>query len=914
MRIAAVAAIFALGTGALDHALSVAADRADGPSAVTFHVATGGRDAWSGRLPEANEDGTDGPFASVGRAQRAVRDLRRGGEPPEAITIRVRGMHRLTRPIVLRPEDSGTAKCPVSYAAYPGERPVLSGGRRITGWQKDDGSFWSVELPQVKAGKWYFRQLFVNGRRTTRARSPNDGYFRVQSLVDEPPGKKWNVGVDKFRFRPGDIRPWKDLHNVEIMVFHSWNTSRVRIASVDEQKQVVVFTDPTIFRPLAWDPLQRYYVENAVELLDAPGEWYLDRRSGRLTYWPLPGEDMTIAEVIAPVLGELLRFEGDADAGKFVDHVHVTGLSFQHADWTLAETGYGDPQAAVTIPAAVMADGARHCTFEKCEIARVGTYGIWFRRGCKDNRIVQNHIHGLGAGGVRIGEAKMAKTDVAESSRNLISNNYIHNGGHVYPAGVGFWLAHGSDNTFSHNEIHGLNYSGISLGWNWSDVPTRTLRNVIERNHVHHVVRGVLSDAGGIYMLGTQTGTVIRNNIFHDIWPYMGKPAMAWGIYFDAGSNGLLVENNIVYNTLTGGIMNTGNHGNVIRNNIFANSAWHAVWRSAWKKEPASVFERNIIYLTQGELFHNDAGRTDFQSKWDYNLYWRTDGKPLLFYDEDFQDWQSKGMDRHGLVADPLFVDAAAYDFRLRPDSPALKLGFKPIDTSKVGLRGSADWVALPKQVKFLRTELPPAPPPPKPVPVNDGFEQTALGEPPALATVCVEGRDGLLHVTDETAAAGKRCLKFQDAPGMQHVFNPHMFYTPHFHEGRATLTFDLRLEKDAVVVHEWRDGAHPYRVGPSIRINPDGKLLAGGKHLTDVPIGEWFRVEIVCNLGSHADGKYDLKVTLPGETPKTYPSLACGSGKFKSLRWLGFVSLAVGKTVFYLDNVALGLLHSHED
>jgi hypothetical protein len=252
---------------------------------------------------------------------------------------------------------------------------------------------------------------------------------------------------------------------------------------------------------------------------------------------------------------------------------------------------------------------------EDCEIAHVGTYGVWFGRGCKDNRIERNHIHDLGAGGVRIGEARMAEHDVAEASENVVTNNYIHDGGHVYAAGVGLWLAQSSHNTISHNEIHSFDYSGISVGWNWNEAPNRTHNNTIEYNYVHHVVRGVLSDAGGIYMLGVQPGTVIRNNIFHDIWPYMGRPAMAWGIYFDQGSRGMLVENNIVYHTLTGGLMNTGRPDNTVRNNIFALSARHAVWRWRQEGDPPSTVERNIFYLTQGELFHNDAGRTDDRTR-----------------------------------------------------------------------------------------------------------------------------------------------------------------------------------------------------------------------------------------------------------------------------------------------------------
>ena len=120
-----------------------------------------------------------------------------------------------------------------------------------------------------------------------------------------------------------------------------------------------------------------------------------------------------------------------------MQHVTLRGLAFQHADWVLAPQGNSSTQAAVEVPAAVMADGALHCAVEGCEVAHVGTYGIWFRRGCKDCRIKQNSLYDLGAGGVSVGEAKMAATDVAESSRILVDNNHIYDGGHVYAAGVG---------------------------------------------------------------------------------------------------------------------------------------------------------------------------------------------------------------------------------------------------------------------------------------------------------------------------------------------------------------------------------------------------------------------------------------------------------------------------------------------
>ena len=259
-------------------------------------------------------------------------------------------------------------------------------------------------------------------------------------------------------------------------------------------------------------------------------------------------------------------------------------------------------------------------------------------------------------------------------------------------------------------------------------------------------------------------------------------------------------------------------------------------------------------------------------------------------------------------MADPKFVDPARFDFRLQPDSPALELGFEPIDVSKCGLVGPPEWVDLPKQAQFPPTVLPLPPESPQPTPIHDGFEETETGRPPALATVYAEHRDGLVSVTDEAAAGGKHSLKLTDAPGLEYVFNPHLVYTPHFRQGRATLSFDLRVEEGAIVAHEWRDAGSPYRVGPSLRIDADGKLQAAGKHLADVPVGTWVHVEIVCLLGKESAGTYDLVLTLPGGEPQAFRKLPCGSDRFKRLEWLGFVSLAAEEAVFYLDNVKLDL------
>ncbi|MBM3890139.1 MAG: right-handed parallel beta-helix repeat-containing protein, partial [Verrucomicrobia bacterium] len=732
---------------------------------VTLYVAPDGSDTDPGTKER--------PFATLERARDEVRKLK-----PAGATVFLRGgTYRITKPIVFAPEDSGTKDNPVIYRACPGEKPVLDGGRRITGFKRA-GRLWTAKS-SPHAERDDYSQLFINGQRRQRARIPNSGYLRMAgpapSLRDAS-GKEIVRNKAMFLFKPGDLQPWSRLQDVNLVLMHSWENSIHHIKSVDTASNMVELAAPlkewwTIGY---WEREARYYIENVAEGLDAPGEWYLDRQNGVLSYYPMPGERMDKAEVVAPVVGEFLRFEGKPDEGRFVDGIRLVGLTFLHADWTLAPQGNSSTQAAVDVPAVITADGARNCALEDCTVARIGTYGVWFRRGCKDCVVTRCHIYDLGAGGIRLGETAMAKTDVAETSRTLVDNNYLHDYGNVYTGAVGVWVAQSSDNRISHNEIHSGNYTGISLGWNWNDCPTRTLRNTVEFNHIHHIGRGVMSDMGGIYTLGRQTGAVLRGNLIHDVFAYE-RPALAWGIYHDAGSNGFLDEGNVCYHTTSGGIMNTNLFGNHIRNNIFAACERQLIWRYKFEKEPATVFERNICYVTQGELLNRDPGQNDFQSKWDHNLFWRADRQPPTFYGMTFAEWQAKGVDRHSIVADPLFVNAAACDFRLKPNSPAImKLGFQPIDVSQCGLyargpdtlvwppaitagqtrvsviRSDRAWVDLPKQRKFPKTVLPAAPPPPKPTPISDGFEKTPVGDRPRAAQVSGEDMGASIRVTGE--------------------------------------------------------------------------------------------------------------------------------------------------------------------
>ncbi|MCU0978073.1 MAG: hypothetical protein MUF25_02780, partial [Pirellulaceae bacterium] len=236
-------------------------------AASELFVATSGNDAWSGKLAEPNADQTDGPLASLPRARDEARRLKASGP----VTVLVRGgTHYLEQPLILEPQDSGTPERPVVFAAYPGEKPVLSGGRRITGWNVGPGDLWQIELPEVRAGQWYFRQLFVDGKRRQPARSPNEGYHRIAKLLPGPPIPNAKpVARDKFGFAPGDLQPWPQLNDVRVVLMHSWETSLHPLKSVDTATNTVEFAAPMgeWWSIGYWEDAQRYYVENAFELL-----------------------------------------------------------------------------------------------------------------------------------------------------------------------------------------------------------------------------------------------------------------------------------------------------------------------------------------------------------------------------------------------------------------------------------------------------------------------------------------------------------------------------------------------------------------------------------------------------------------------------------------------------------------------
>jgi len=655
----------------------------------SLYVAPNGSDANSGSMEQ--------PLATLEKALTLARSAR-AGRPAEPVTVYLRsGIHFLSRPLVLTPEDSGVEGAPLTFRSYGEENPVLSGGRLIKGWKKKQVNkrpMWVTELEEVKTGAWSFHQLWIDGVRHGPARHPNQGYLQVQRLAQRSEQSQWSEGDVQFGYAADDLPPGL-VPGDEIVVMNRWVESRLPIQRIDKDGRMLYFSKQSLFR---LDEKDLYYVENAFSALDQPGEWYLDRKKGLLYYMPKEGEDPATLQVIAPRLTSLLCFQGNPDSSRYVQQVLWQNITFSHTEWYFPadfkstwsharpdiEVG-GFPQAAVGVVAAIYGQGCRFIEMNKCRLLHLGGYGVEWARACSHNRLRHCEIGDLAAGGVKIGETVLRPSPADQTHDQEVLDCHIHDGGRVFHSAIGIWIGQSYNNRIIHNHIHDFYYTGISIGWTWGYGEALAAANRVELNHVHHIgvlSNGdgpILSDMAGIYTLGAQPGTLIRQNLFHDI---AGLRYGGWGIYFDEGSTYILAEENLVYRTTHGGFHQHYGKENIVRNNIFCHARNFQIQRSRREEHTSFSFEKNIVYWNSGKLLE---GRfDDFHFLFDHNLYWQANRRPICFDTLSFSAWQNRGMDRHSIIADPLFLDADHDDFRLQPDSPAFQLGFEPIPIHKV--------------------------------------------------------------------------------------------------------------------------------------------------------------------------------------------------------------------------------------
>ena len=720
------------------------------PPGFVLYVSPAGNDAWSGTVAEPNANRKDGPYATLTRARDEIRNQKTAGKLKDGATVLVRGgEYELSKAFQLNAEDSGTEAAPIVYRAFPGEKPVLYGGRRIQGFRPYRGQIVEANVAGQGFAKVVFRQLYCNGRRQVPARYPNveanrprtGGWAFVDgtpvSMYEKPAGKETKRDL---LVRRDDLRAWEHPEDGEVNLYprYNWGNGLVPIASCDSNQRTITLAKDALHEIR---PLDRYYVRGLLEELDAPGEWFLDRRTGTLYFWPPQPLDGN-AVVRAP-LAENVIVIGRAE------HITIRGFTMECCEGS-----------------AVLLYDANHCLLAANTIGNIGgrcddSAAIQVNGGA-GNRIFGNNVHDLADYGFVFwgGDRKNLVP-----SENVAENNYIHHVGLLNGHGCGVMLT-GVGNRVAHNLIHDTARCGIFAGGN--DL-------VIEFNRIRHVNLDT-EDTGGIYVAAGQEGwmrrgIVIRHNFLTDILGFGRKdgkkwvcPFFSWGIYLDDAVSEATVYGNIVARTTRGGAVIHGGRDNVIENNILVDGdEWQMTWHGA--KPPDTLepdmrakyreYKDNEAYRrrypkfaalnpeTDGPMGGNRFARNILcyrnpqanvymarhylpdKNECDLNLLWHY-GQPLFFTEtwspppEKWDKWRGQGCDGNSIVADPLFVDANKDDYRLKEDSPAWRTGFKAIPVEKIGpyadpLRASWPIVEVPgaRERPFASESPAPIPVPP---------------------------------------------------------------------------------------------------------------------------------------------------------------------------------------------------------
>jgi hypothetical protein len=577
-----------------------------------IYVATNGSDRNNGTKEQ--------PFGSVAMAVRKARELRRLGDPSieRGIDIIVEdGTYKLTEPLFIRPEDSGTEESPTAIKAAEGAHPVLSGGLEIHGWKKVQGNaaaglpssargrVWVADVPSIEKPFVPFRQLWINGKKGIRAKAQNgDTMSRIRSWDH----KSQSCWIPK----PAGVN-LAGAKGTEMFIHQWWAIAVLRVKSMRFEGDSVQLTfhqpesriESEHPWPAPWISEETgnsaFYLTNALEFLDEPGEWYLDQQLRKVYYFPRKDENLNTASVVAPYLETLVRIEGTVD--RPVRHVAFKGISFQNTGCVRpSEQGHvalqdgmffidayklktpGTPnkktlenQAWVGRPsAAAEVSFGENISFKACSFLHLASTALDYGKGVHSSLISGNLFKDVGGTAILCGlfsepamEAHLPylpndKREVTQATS--ISNNLINEVANEDWGCVGIGVGFVSNCTIEHNDISDIPYSGISLGWGWTADKNVMENNSVKANRVHRYARQMY-DAAGIYTLSAQPGTVISNNDVDSVYkaPYAHLPSHWFYIYTDEGTSGLTVENN--WTSSTKFLQNANGPGNTWRNN-----------------------------------------------------------------------------------------------------------------------------------------------------------------------------------------------------------------------------------------------------------------------------------------------------------------------------------------------------------
>jgi hypothetical protein len=528
------------------------------------------------------------PKASLHGAIREARELRRllkvGKDEPVRILM-AGGIYNLYEPIFIRPEDSGTETSPTIVEAVSGENVTLSSGIQINGWKKE-GKFWVADVPDFNGNRLIFRQLWINGKKTVRARNVSD--FEQMDRI------RSNDKKNEILWMPASaVKGVMKSESLELVIHQMWAIANLRVKSIIVQGDSagIKFHNPEARiqfehpwpQPMVKEGFNSaFYFTNAMELLDEAGEWYHNTKTNKIYYMPRQGEDMNKAEAIIPTLESLVEIVGTPD--RLVKHFQFKNINFAYTTWTRPSLmGHVPLQAGMYLldgyklrppgvpgnfnkgienqgwvgrpPAAVMAQAAQYIKFDQCRFEHLGSCGIDFVDRVQYSQVNGSLFRDIAGNGMQIGrfsEVAMEThlpydpSDEREICSHItLSNNYITDVTNEDWGCVGIAAGFVKDINISNNEISEVSYTGISLGWGWTKTVNCMRNNTVHANYIHHYGKHMY-DVAGIYTLSVQSKSSITENVVDDIYKpsYVHDPHHWFYLYTDEGSSFITVKDN----------------------------------------------------------------------------------------------------------------------------------------------------------------------------------------------------------------------------------------------------------------------------------------------------------------------------------------------------------------------------------
>ena len=562
-------------------------------------------------------DGTrQSPKATLTSALRQAREWRRTEDNriQGGITIYMEGgTYAFHEPVFIRPEDSGTKESPTIIRSVGDEKVILSGGISIKGWKKQ-GKVWVADVPAFNGRPLDFRQLWVNGKKAVRARDVED-FEKMNRIcsVDEKNEILYvpAVSIRRLIDNKGNLK----AKYAEMVLHQMWCVANLRIRSVEVQgdSAAIRFHQPESRiqfehpwpRPMVTTDGHNsaFYLTNARELQDVPGEWYHDIDARKVYYYPREGEKMQEAEVIVPAVETLVRVEGTLD--RPVCHIRFEKITFSYTTWMRpSEKGHVPLQAGMYLTdgyridpkmqrnylnhpldnqgwlgrpaAAVRVVAARQIDFERCRFEHLGSTGLDYEEAVQGGVVRGCLFRDIAGNGLLVGSFSPAAHEThlpydPADRREVCTQQHINN---CYFTEIGNedWgclaIAAGyvGDVNIEHNEINEVPYSGISLGWGWTQTVNCMRNNRVHANLIHHYAKHMY-DVAGIYTLGSQPKSYVTENCVHSIYKpgYVHDPNHWFYLYTDEGSSFITVRDNWTEGEKY--LQNANGPGNVWENN-----------------------------------------------------------------------------------------------------------------------------------------------------------------------------------------------------------------------------------------------------------------------------------------------------------------------------------------------------------